>query len=168
MTETKSHRILLPMNRTSRRFLRTVNKLRLFFYDEQIKCIPCVDDPFNLLLSTKNMKHNRVKIVKFVYSKSVCSPVEMRYGIEFHGSKDKRMKLLADYLRTDVIESKYKSVNKNNQLGHCVLLPKSISNFMQSKQINRYVNSKFKSMEEQIKLCFPDAETLSKVKSLED
>lgn len=166
MTETKSHRILLPMNRTSRRFLRTVNKLRLFFYDEQIKCIPCVENPFQLLLNTKKLKQNRIKIIKVLYAKNSYEPMSYRYAIQFNGSKDKRMKLLADYLRTEIITNPKTKQQITSQ--YAVLLPKSISNFLQSKQIFKYTHSKFVSMEQQVKLCFPDAESLEKVKSLED
>jgi hypothetical protein len=166
MTETKSHRILLPMNRTGRRFLRTVNKLRLFFYDDHIKCIPCVENPFQLLLNTKKLKQNRIKIIKILYSKNLYEPMTYRYAIQFNGSKDKRMKLLADYLRTEIITNPKSKGKLHSQ--YAVLLPKSISNFMQSKQVNRYIHSKFQSMEQQIKLCFPDDDSLYKVKSLED
>lgn len=166
MNKTTSHRILLPMNRTSRRFLRTVNKIRLFFYDEQIKCIPCVDNPFQLLLNTKKLKQNRIKIIKVLYAKNSYDPMSYRYAIQFNGSKDKRMKLLADYLRTEIITNPKTKQSITNK--YAVLLPKSISNFMQSKQISKYTNSKFMSMEHQVKLCFPDSESLEKVKSLED
>ena len=172
MNKTTSHRILLPINRTSRRFLRTVNKIRLFFYDEQIKCIPCVENPFELLLNTKKLKQNRIKIIKVLYSKNSYEPMSYRYAILFNGSKDKRMKLLADYLRTEIIanpRTKRDFTNTKQIINqYAVLLPKSISNFLQSKQISKYTHSKFVSMEQQVKLCFPDAESLEKVKSLED
>lgn len=140
------HKILFPLNRHGRRFLRTINKIRLFFYDEPVSCIPCTENFMNVLFSTKNMKLNKVRMIsKEVVFKheEFYSPKQTWYYLTFVGSKDKRLKLLADYLRTEV-----------SDLGdgkYGVRLPYSIANFIKKNKINSYINSKYSSLEEQVK-----------------
>lgn len=135
----KSHNILLPVNRTSRRFLSAVNKIRRFFSEDTVNCIPCVEMPFDLLLDTRKLKHHNIKIVSFMESDGNGFS-KKRHGIQFNGALDKRKAMLADYLRS-----------KTNMEHNCVILPLAISNFLNSNQVKHYISEtrKFQSLEEQ-------------------
>lgn len=148
--QTAAYNILLPMTREDRRFMRAINKVRLFFYEEPVKCIPCTTDFMNILFGTKNMKLNRVKIIhkKFELKFAGFSlPFNnSKMYIKFVGSKDKRLKLLADYLRTEVVE-----LGKDE---YVVRLPNSIVKFVEKNRIEKYIDSPFASLEEQIKITY--------------
>lgn len=135
-----SHNILLPVNRTSRRFLSAVNKIRRFFAEETVNCIPCVEQPFDLLLSTRKLKHHNIKIISFYENDNITGFSKKRHGIQFNGALDKRKAMLADYLRS-----------KNDMEHNCVVLPMAISNFLNSNQVKFYISEdrRFKSLEEQ-------------------
>ena len=134
-----SYKILYPVNRTSRRFLKAVNKIRKFFDENNVQCIPCVEQPFDILFSTKNMDKHRISIQTYDFTNKKTGDIEQRHMIKFLGSLDKRKTLMADYLRSDIIPEH-----------NAVLLPKSISNFYNSNQIRYYCNPKYKSLESQL------------------
>lgn len=136
-TSTGVRRILLPINRTSYRFLNTVNKIRNFFNESSVSCIPCVENPFETLLKTKKISRHNIQVIK-IDNKNYKYGVGKRMAIQFKDADEMQLKTLAENLYTEVIP------NKN-----AVLLPKSISNFMFSNQIDKYINSKYSSLEEQ-------------------
>lgn len=133
-----SYRILKPQNRNGIRFLNTINKIRSFFREEQVACIPCVENPCNILFSTKKMMSHKIQIIDIKH-KNAFGLKEDRHGIKFNGGQTKQMRLLADHLRTKVLPE-----------SNCVLLPKAFTNFFNSNEIDKYINSKFRSLEHQI------------------
>lgn len=135
-----SHNILLPVNRQSRRFLSATNKIRRFFNESTVNCIPCVEQPFDLLINTRKLKHHNIKIVSFYDMNHKAGHIIKRHGIQFTGAVDKRKAMLADYLRSKI-----------NLEHNCVVLPLAISNFLNSNQVRFYIseNRPFKSLEEQ-------------------
>lgn len=138
-----TRRILLPVNRTSRRFLNATNKIRRFFRESAVTCIPCVEHPFETLMDTKKLSYHHINIIE-IPNKNCAYGMGKRLAIQFHGSVDMRKQLLADYLRTEIL----------SDYNNAVLLPCSISNFIFSNQIKNYIHPKFKSLEEQKQLHF--------------
>lgn len=130
-------RILLPINRTSYRFLDTINKIRTFFNESSVSCIPCVENPFETLLKTKKIERHNIQTIK-IDNKNFKYGVGKRMAIQFKNADGDQMKMLAEHLHTEVIPAK-----------NAVLLPKSISNFMFTNQADKYINSKYSSLEEQ-------------------
>lgn len=154
-----SYKILLPLNRKGFRFLKAINKIRVFLDEEPLRCIPGaanIDDFMQILFGTRCLKSRRFKIdICNVLNKTKkCN--EDRISLDLNLIENKK-DVLADYLRTRVVTHTKEIISgKNNATKNVttteVLLPKAISNFIFNHDFTKYHNHiTLKSLEQQIK-----------------
>jgi hypothetical protein len=154
-----SYRILLPLNRKGYRFLKAINKIRVFLDEEPLRCIPGaenIDDFMQILFGTRCLKSRRFKIdIRDVFN-NTKKHNENRISLELNLNENKK-EVLCDYLRTrmtlNVTTVKSPTTGKVRTVKTTeVILPKAISNFIFNHDFTKYHNNpKLKSLEQQIK-----------------